>query len=129
MKVLLNSLLIVGGAGLGLLIGFALHGKAFSKMSEQKMAGAEVRRQNSEVRTNAPLSRTAVHAPDDSPLATKLARDLSMSSGVTRWLYWLEALEQAGPADFARLLKLAKGNPAAMRLVEARWIEIAPRHL
>jgi len=128
MKVLLNSILIVAGAGLGLLVGFALHGKALSKTSEQKMiAGSAPVTLAS--RTNSLVSRTVVRAPDDSPLATKLARDLSMSSGVTRWLYWLEALEQAGPADFPRLLKLAQGNAAATRLVEARWIEVAPRHL
>src|SRR3989442_1026615 len=100
MKVLLNSIVIVAGAGLGLLIGFAWHGKALAKTSEQKMA--EVRSQKSEFRTNSLLSRTPLHNSDDSPLATRLERDLSMSSGVTRWLYWLEALEQAGPADFPR---------------------------
>src|SRR5262245_17882888 len=66
---------------------------------------------------------------DDSPLATQLEHDLSMSSGVTRWLYWLDALERAVPSDFPRLHRLARGDAAAKRLVEARWIEVAPRHL
>src|SRR5439155_12457857 len=60
---------------------------------------------------------------------TKLERDLTNSSGVTRWLYWLEALEKAAPADFPRLARLAQNNPAALQFVGARWAEIAPRHL
>jgi hypothetical protein len=52
-----------------------------------------------------------------------------MSSGVTYWLYWLEALEKATPTDFPRLARLAQGKPAAMRFVSARWVEVAPRHL
>src|SRR5713226_9115873 len=52
-----------------------------------------------------------------------------MSSGVTRWLLWLDALEQAAPADFPRLIRLAQGNPAALRLAEVRWVEVAPRHV
>ena len=66
---------------------------------------------------------------DDSPLATKLAQDLTISKGVKTWLLWLEAMEKAGPADFPRLVRLAQSNPAALRFVAARWVEIAPRHL
>jgi len=73
--------------------------------------------------------RTGVRRNDDSPLATKLERDLSMSSGVTRWLYWLEALEKAAPADFPRLARLAQSNSIAMRFVAARWVEVDPRHM
>src|SRR5439155_9461993 len=69
------------------------------------------------------------HVADDSPLTTKLARDLSMSSGVTRWLYWLEAIENAKLADFPRLAQLARGNSTAIRLLAARWIDVNPRHL
>ena len=71
------------------------------------------------------------HLPigDDSPLATRLEKDLALSSGVTRWLYWLEALEKAAPSDFPRLDRLARGNPAVLRLVAERWAEFAPRHL
>src|SRR5206468_2351045 len=72
---------------------------------------------------------TGARANDDSALATKLARDLSMSSGVTRWLYWLAAIEKATPADFPRLYRLAQGNAAATRLVSDRWIELFPRHV
>jgi hypothetical protein len=52
-----------------------------------------------------------------------------MSSGVTRWLYWLEALDKAQPADFPRLVRLAQTNDTALRFVTARWVEIAPRHM
>jgi hypothetical protein len=61
-------------------------------------------------------------------LATKLERDLAISSGVTRWLYWLEAIEKAQAADFPRLARLAQGDPAVLRLVASRWAELYPRH-
>ncbi len=66
---------------------------------------------------------------DDSRLATRLERDLSASTGVTRWLYWLEAIEKAGPGDFLRLARLAQDNPTALRFVAARWAELYPTHL
>src|SRR5688500_2264688 len=40
-----------------------------------------------------------------SPLAGKLALDLSMSKGVTNWLYWMEAIEQAGTNDLPHLAR------------------------
>jgi hypothetical protein len=52
-----------------------------------------------------------------------------MSTGVTRWLYWLEAIERATPADFPRLARLAKGNPTATRMLAERWAQLAPRHM
>ena len=39
-----------------------------------------------------------------------------MSSGVTRWLYWLEAMEKASASDFPRLFRLAEGNAATSGL-------------
>jgi len=65
---------------------------------------------------------------DDSPLATKLERDLAKATGVTRWLLWLEAVEKAQPADFPRLARLAQNDSAALQFVAARWAQIAPRH-
>src|SRR5258708_7579001 len=64
---------------------------------------------------------------DDSPLATKLSHDLSISSGVTRWLHWWDAVEKAVPSDFPRFARIAEGDSAAMRLVAERWVELAPR--
>jgi hypothetical protein len=66
---------------------------------------------------------------DDSPLASALERDLSMSEGVTRWLYWLEAIEKAQLSDFPRLAQLAEGNSIARDLLAARWIDLSPRHM
>src|SRR5205809_499751 len=129
MKILFNSLLIIVAAGVGLALGFALRGRAVSTtagLPADQLPAATV----SEVRRSR-VSNPPVRARnnDDSPLATKLERDLSMSSGVTRWLYWLEAIEKAVPADFPRLLQLAQGNVAATRLVSDRWIELYPRHV
>jgi hypothetical protein len=131
MKILFNSLLMVAAAGLGLTVGFALRGKsgnvsATAESSTVALASPAVSQEKPARVFNQPISN---RRNDDSPLATKLERDLSMSSGVTRWLYWLEALEKAAPADFPRLARLAKGNSTAMRFVAARWVELDPRHL
>jgi len=131
MKILFNSLLIVVAAGIGLAVGSALGGKsrnASAKAESSAVTSASPAVSEAKpVRVfNQPISN---RRNDDSPLATKLERDLSMSSGVTRWLYWLEALEKAAPADFPRLARLAKGNSTAMRFVAARWVELDPRHL
>src|SRR5262245_43985704 len=124
MKILINSLLIVIAAAIGLGVGFLLRGKP----KDQELIVAESESQTIPQRLSA-LRRQAAPRIDDSPLATKLARDLSLSSGVTRWLYWLEALDKAQPADFPRLVRLAQTNDTALRFVTARWIEIAPRHM
>jgi hypothetical protein len=127
-KLFLKSLLMVAGAAMGLAAGFALRGKSVFKTAEPSIATPSVRRTPAK-RIGVLNRRTATRDVDDSPLATKLEQDLSMSSGVTRWLLWLDALEQAAPADFPRLIRLAQGNPAALRLADARWVEVAPRHL
>ena len=124
MKILINSLLVVIAATIGLGVGFLLRGKP----KHQEFIVAKSESQTIPQRLSA-LRRQAVPRIDDSPLTTKLARDLSMSSGVTRWLYWLEALDKAQPADFPRLVRLAQTNDTALRFVTARWVEVAPRHM
>ncbi|MCI0538928.1 MAG: hypothetical protein L0Z50_27285 [Verrucomicrobiales bacterium] len=130
MKIIASSLIIVTAAGVGLTVGFFLRSKSGSPpaITESSEATAvstvislpkdRVAKQGSEIRSN-----------DDSPLATRLERDLSMSSGVTRWLYWLEAIEKAALFDFPRLARLAQGNFVATQLIAARWVELDPRHL
>src|SRR5207249_8255452 len=129
MKIIVNSVVVLAAAAIGLAAGFALRSKRVSQASESagvalaapgipQASGIRAADETPELRVN-----------DDSPLTTKLERDLAQSSGVTRWLYWLEALEKAMPADFPRLARLAKDNPAALQFVAARWAEIAPRHL
>jgi hypothetical protein len=124
MKIVVNSLLILVAAAIGLGLGFLLRG---SSQPQNVIIGpdhpATISKPLSALRQNS-LPRI-----DDSPLATKLARDLSMSTGVTRWLYWLEALDKAQPADFPRLVRLAQTNGIALRFVTARWAEVAPRHM
>ena len=125
MKILVNSFLIVIAAAIGLGVGFLLRGKPKQQQVVSVISGPQT---TISERVGA-LRRQAVPYIDDSPLTTKLARDLSMSSGVTRWLYWLEALDKAQPADFPRLVRLAQTNDIALRFVTARWVEIAPRHM
>src|SRR4051812_14396575 len=119
MRIFLNSLIVVAGAVIGLTVGFALTKPARTGVTIDVRNTGSVDAVSSGVRRTGSLfngrSRPVVRT-DDSPLATKLERDLSMASEVTRWLYWLEALEKATPADCPRLAQLAQGNPTLVRL-------------
>lgn len=64
-----------------------------------------------------------------SPLAVNLGKQLDVSSGVTRWLAWMEALEKANLSDFPHLARMARSNPVALRMIAARWIELDPNNL
>src|SRR5262245_6957829 len=129
MKIALNLLLLLVAASLGLTLGLALRGRVVSRDTARRnetsisSEAAQTKSPGSSRRSN------RVGASDDSPLATKLEHDLSISKGVTHWLLWLQALEKAHPSDFPRLARLAQGKPAAIRFLAARWVEIAPRHL
>ncbi len=127
MKPIVKISLVLVAALAGLGVGYAWRGRqaARAEVIADEMAGREAAGDNT---TNGPRRHTT-HTRDDSPLATQLARDLSMSSGVTAWLYWLAALEKAQAADFPRLAQLAKNNPAALRFVAARWASVAPRNM
>lgn len=121
-KIVFNSLVMLAALGLGLTAGFLLRGKRVAHVREEP---ADVSVQQ----TASPLnSSAATRRKDDSPLATKLEHDLAMSEGVTRWLYWMEAIDNAGINDFPRLAQLAKGNPAALRLLAQHWVELNPYH-
>ncbi len=124
--------LILIGAGIGLTIGFALRPPPL----RVSVAPPIAKKVTDAVSVEVPDETARVPEPsfggrrdDDSPLATQLERDLSWSSGVTRWLYWMEALEKAVASDFPRLARLAEGHPSTVRLVATRWIEVDPRHL
>jgi len=130
MKTLRQALIIVAGAALGLMIGFALRNKmaATTLATSERSPSATRSTSNFNSRSSFLANRRGARA-DDSPLATQLERDLSMSSGVTRWLHWLEALEKAKPSDCPRLAQLAQGNATLVRLVAARWVEMDPKHM
>lgn len=134
MKIARNIVLFAIAIALGLSLGFAwrknnqaisndthVDATATKLSSSSNRAPSSARGQSSE---NPKISRF-----DNSPLATALERDLSMSDGVTRWLYWLEAIEKAQLTDFPRLAQLAHSNPIALQLLAARWIDLNPRHL
>jgi len=128
MKFVSNLLLVLVAAAIGLAVGLAFRGKPTAQ-SAASLGLASPSPDSPQKGSGVLNRRTRVRFNDDSPLATQLEQDLSMSSGVTRWLYWLEALERAAPADFPRLARLAQANPAALRFVATRWVDLAPRHL
>src|SRR5882672_5028885 len=130
MKIFINAAIIVVAAGLGLAVGFVWRGKPGESFNSAGLPVASASPADSQTNLFRFTRKfTTVRTHDDSPLATQLERDLSMSSGVTRWLYWLEAIEKAAPSDFPRLARLAQGNATATKLLAARWAEVAPRHL
>src|ERR1043166_9439541 len=129
MKILINSMMIVMAAAIGLAVGFALKSTRTAQASDPatgRLAASDASRRNA---MKGSSENPRVQPNDDSPLATKLEHDISKSTGVTRWLCWLEAIEKATATDFPRLARLAQNNPAALQFVTARWAEIAPRHL
>jgi hypothetical protein len=127
MKIVINSAVIVCAAAIGLVVGFVFRGTSHSREMQTAISTSIDTNDSKSGRREG--RRTRIRFNDDSPLATKLEQDISMSSGVTRWLYWLEALEKAAPADFPRLAQLARGNATALRFVGAKWAEVAPQHL
>lgn len=129
MKILINVLIVMLGASIGMFIGISLRGKPTPPAAVPSAdASSNSPAKDGPAHSSFTAQRDAVRV-DDSPLATKLERDLSMSAGVTRWLYWLEALEKATPEDCARLALMAKGNSTLTRLVGARWVELNPQHM
>jgi hypothetical protein len=63
------------------------------------------------------------------PLVSQLEHDLSLSTGVKRWLRWWEALDQATADDMPALVRLAQGKADVLRLIGARWAQIDPKHM
>ncbi|HWY74895.1 MAG TPA: hypothetical protein VN281_04725 [Verrucomicrobiae bacterium] len=125
MKLLAISLIMAVAAGIGLAAGFVL--RTHSSRTTSSATGVSGALTNVQSQRHGLLASVPIR--DDSPLATKLERDLAMSTGVTRWLCWLEAMEKASPSDFPRLVRLARNNPAALRWVANRWAQIDPRSM
>jgi hypothetical protein len=126
MKLVYNLVAILAAASLGLTAGLLLR-------SKRSTPGMEINVTAPGARENATLKASGggqePGLKDESRLVTQLKHNLANSSGVTRWLFWLEAVEKAGPSDFPGLARLAENNPAALQFVAARWAEIAPRNL
>jgi hypothetical protein len=135
MKKLLQTLGVMAAAGLGLALGFTWRGQGerqFSSLETLPMATpASAEDSLTNTLTNALLAAAGLSsAPrDDSPLATQLAPELAKASRVTRWLYWLEGIEQASLSDFPRLAPLANGDATMTRLLALRWVELDLPHL
>jgi hypothetical protein len=131
MKFLVQLFALAVAAALGLALGSAWRVNAERRSSSvEGRAEAESRPADLRKRDFPPGRKlTVTRAYDDSPLATQLARDLSVSSRVARWLCWVEAIEKASLTDFPRLAGLAKGDTTATRLVASRWVQLDLQHL
>lgn len=58
-----------------------------------------------------------------------LGSELARCTGAMRWLYLLAAAEKATAADMPRLLRAAKGDSIATRMLATRWAEMDPKHM
>lgn len=115
-------LLLIAAAGL-----FAGHTIRLWRAQQQRPAAPlEKSSEKFPTQQNSPGKKLAP-AKNKTALAAKLEEDLSMSSGVTRWLHWLEALEKSTPRDFGSLWLLAQKNPELKKLLATRWSENYPR--
>lgn len=126
MRTISNLIVMMVSAVIGVGAGYILKSR---HVSTGRIATEQI------VSVGNPSSNTAIHSQtarvirDDSPLTTQLSRDLAKSSPLGKWFYWMNALEQAQPADFPRLARLSRNNPAIWRFVINRWAETAPRQL
>src|SRR5256885_8587467 len=106
-RIWVHLFLIVAAVAVGLTVGCVLAGHVRAKGPNSVSANLDPASAAPRNANGHSPKAAAARLNDDSPLATKLERELSMSSGVTRWLYWLDALEKAAPGDFPRLVRLA----------------------
>src|SRR3954470_14545290 len=103
-------ILFVIAAGLGLAAGLATR---TIKASRSSAAQASIDSASSPIE----FQHSAGAALQDQSVAARLGRSLALSSGVVRWLCWLDAIEKAQRSDFPRLFQLAAGNAASKKLV------------
>lgn len=131
MKLLVQLLGVTVAAAVGLAIGFTGRGFTVERRIDVRETNPETTKAEKPGKRGFLGSRklNVSPLPDDSPLATQLARDLAVSSRVARWLYWLEAVDKASVADFPRLARLANGDPTAIRLVASHWVQLDLPHL
>jgi hypothetical protein len=125
MKLLPKVFVLLAACVLGLAIGVALRSRMAARVHS---ATPRTSVEKSFATQKSGVSNSTPALIDDSPLATQLERSLKISSGVTRWLLWVQTLEKAGPADFPRLARLARGDATAIRFLALRWLDLAPRH-
>ena len=115
-----RSLLILASAAVGLGSGLALRHWRRPAPSAETSSGRDFA---------ATVTLPKLIARHPSALADRLEADLSLSTGVTRWLLWMTAVEKASLSDYPRLALLAKDLPGALRMLGAQWVKLDPRHM
>ena len=118
MKIFRRVVLLAICTGLGLLVG------SIARRTKQP-AHEHVTVETALSRFRKPVAVTAVELS----LIAQLKTDLANSSGVTRWLYWVAAIEKAPIEEFSQLAQLAEGDTSALRMLAMRWVELNPKHL
>lgn len=122
MKAIRLTVMLVACAGLGLMMGSLLRARKDTERRaivalESAFPGHEGGGQGTEAMT------------PTLGLIAQLQHNLSISTGVKRWLYWMEAIEKASLEEFPKLIQLAGNDGAAVRAIGLRWTELDPKHL
>jgi hypothetical protein len=124
MKPVSKPLTIALAVSLGLAAGFAV--RAWHRPDGKADKPAKSPAASGSLDSSKP---SASLGPSASALVKKTEADLSLSTGVTRWLVWMTAVEKATLADFPALARMGKHLPGAIRMLAARWIALSPQHL
>lgn len=80
-------------------------------------------------KTGAAAASTAARRSQAQSAAEEFAAQFHLTKGAERWLLLITAAEKARAADMPRLLDLADGNEAIVRMLSTRWAELSPRHM
>ena len=67
--------------------------------------------------------------PPGRPIAPALVESLRGEKGAKRWLRLLAASEEAAAKDMPGLIRAAGKDPAAVRMLAARWAELDAKHM
>jgi hypothetical protein len=119
-------LLCTAGAAAGAGIGWILRGTPSRDVGHRNGASALTAAAGDKSKTagsNKGLSGAPSEADD------LLGSELARCTGAMRWLFLLGAAEKAAPADMPGLLRAAKGDSAATRMLAVHWAEIGPKHM
>ena len=79
-----------------------------------------------------PITNGKLPAVDVAPARTydaAFTESIRTATGAERWLTLLSATGQAAAADMPGLIRIAKNDPAMIRMLAARWVALDPHHM
>ena len=73
-----------------------------------------------------PATQSAPAPPSESQIEGPLDAAYRSATGAKRWLLLVSAAEHATAAEMSTLIRIARDDPAAVRMLAARWAELDP---